>query len=368
LFSSDGHVHASRELSELQQLEQHLTQQGLLATVTAQTMAGCRQLQYRSAIPRSVSLIIPTGYQLGYLRCLLQSLKRYPENELLEVILVTQEEHETATRNATGDIGLPVPLHLVTTPTGPYRHGLALNAGAAMAQGEVLLFADDDTEVIQRHWLSSLTAYCDQADVACMAPRLVLQIGDKPTLQSGPMTLGIGDWAGSYNGERRLLEEQGVFSRLQVSQDVATVAGHFFLLRRSHWQQLEGFDTESRHTFTTVHDFCIRAHQQGLRHVWTPVSSVLHQGGKTLEALAREPGKMYEVQASALKEKQSFLQQWIQFIARDARYNRHLSLQTPYDVEANLVIDWMTNPQRPARPCWPSPYPVDRGNTGWLNP
>ncbi|WP_084461329.1 glycosyltransferase [Curvibacter gracilis] len=354
LFSSDGHVSASRELIELQQLEQHLTQRGLHATVTAQAIAGCRLLQYRSETPRGVSMIIPTGYQLGYLRCLLQSLKTYQEDELLEVILVTQADHEVATRNATADIGLPVPLHLITTPAGPYNHGLALNAGAATAKGDVLLFADDDTEAIQRHWLSQLTAYYDQPDVACVAPRLVLQIGDKPTLQSGPMSLGITDWAGSYNGERRLLEEQGVFSRLQTSQDVATVAGHFFLLRRDCWQQLGGFDTESRHTFTTVHDFCIRASQQGQRHVWTPVSSVLHQGGKTLEALAREPGRMYEIQASALKEKQSFMQRWIQFIASDGRYNRHLSLQTPYDVEANLVIDWMsTRKDRPTVLAFP---------------
>jgi CTP:molybdopterin cytidylyltransferase MocA len=170
---------------------------------------------------------VPTGYQLGYLRCLLESLQRYAEAELHEVILVSQPEHEAAVRQATASLGLPLPLRCVSTPAGPYRHGLALNTGAAVASGDVLLFADDDTEAIQRQWLSTLTAYFEQMDVGCVAPRLVLQIGDTPTLQSGPMSLGIGDWASSYNGERRLLDEQGVFSRLQTSQDVATVAGHF---------------------------------------------------------------------------------------------------------------------------------------------
>lgn len=343
LLKSDGHVSPARELAELQQLQAHLSSHGLPARVQAQKIAGCRQLDYQGAKPRRVSVIIPTGYQLGYLRCLLSSLQLYAEPELHEIILVTQPEHEAAAHNAATSVTLPVPLHIVSTPAGPYRHGLALNTGAAVATGDVLLFADDDTEAIQRPWLSSLTAYLDQADVGCVAPRLVLQIGDKPTLQSGPMTLGIGDWAASYNGERRLLDEQGVFSRLQTSQDVSTVAGHFFLLPRSLWQQLGGFDTDACHTFTTVHDFCVRASQLGRRHIWTPVSSVLHQGGKTVEALGREAGRAYEIKSAALREKQSFLTRWVKHIAHDRGYNRHLSLQTPYDVEADLVVDWMSS-------------------------
>ena len=343
LLKSDGLVSPARELAELQQLQAHLDRQALPARVQAQKTAGCRQIEYQGAHPRRVSVIIPTGYQLGYLRCLLGSLQSYAEPELHEIILVTQPEHEAAAHHAATSVNLTTPLRIVCTPVGPYQHGLALNTGAAAATGDVLLFADDDTEAIQRPWLSSLTAYLDQADVACVAPRLVLQVGDKPTLQSGPMTLGIGDWAACYNGERRLLDEQGVFSRLQTSQDVSTVAGHFFLLERALWQQLGGFDTGDCHTFTTVHDFCIRASQAGRRHVWTPVSSVLHQGGKTVEALGREAGRSYEIKSAALREKQSFLTRWVQQIAHDRSYNRHLSLQNPYDVEADLVVDWMSS-------------------------
>lgn len=343
LFKSDGHVSPARELSELQQLQTYLNEHALRGRVQAQKTAGCRQIDYQSEKPKQVSVVIPTGYQLGYLRCLLSSLQLYAEPELHEIILVTQPEHEAAVHNAASSITLPVPLHIVSTPTGPYQHGLALNTGAAMATGDVLLFADDDTEAIQRPWLSSLTAYLDQSDVGCVAPRLVLQVGDKPTVQGGPMTLGIGDWAASYNGERRLIDEQGVFSRLQTSQDVSTVAGHFFLMGRALWQQLGGFNTDDCHTFTTVHDFCIRASQAGRRHVWTPISSVLHQGGKTVEALSREASRSYEIKTAALREKQSFLSRWVRHIAHDRGYNRHLSLQTPYDVEADLVVDWMSS-------------------------
>ncbi|MDD0840110.1 glycosyltransferase [Curvibacter sp. HBC61] len=340
LLQSSGHIDSAREAAELGLLQAALQRHQLPAVVQAQKIAGCRQIEYQSTAPRRVSLIVPSGHQLGYLRCLLGSLQSYVETQLCEVIVVSQPEQADAVQRAAGSVPLPVPLRFATTPPGPYNHALALNTGAALAEGDVLLFADDDTEVIQRHWLHPLSAYLDQADVGCVAPRLVLQVGDKPQLQTGPMVLGAGDWARSYTGERSLLDEQGVFSRLQTSQDAATVAGHFFLVSRALWHSLGGFDTQACHTFTTVHDFCLRASQAGRRHIWTPIASVLHHGGKTIEALGREPGRTFEIKSAALREKQAFLARWVKTIARDGRYNRHLSLQTPYDVEADLVIDW----------------------------
>lgn len=359
LYQSSGHVSTHSEAQEMIGLQAHLQQRQLRADILAHKVAGCRQLSYHAAQPRPVSVIIPTGYQLGYLRCLLNSLQRYAAEDLHEIILVTQAQHESSVRMATADMCLTAPLRLVVTPDGPYRHGLALNTGAAAATGETLLFADDDTEAIQRDSLPSLTAYLDQADVGCVAPRLVLQIGDRPTLQSGPMVLGIGNWASSYNGEQHLLEEQGVFGRLQTSQDVPTVAGHFFVLRREVWAAVGGFDSETCHTFTTVHDFCIRAGNLGLRHIWTPVSHVLHQGGKTIEALSRQLGRTYELKSEALHEKQAFLGRWMQHIAADRSYNRHLSLQKPYDVDPDIVVDWMTN--RKDRPTVLA-FPISSGS------
>jgi len=359
LYESSGQVSTQREVGEMSYLQHHLRDLRTPATVLAHQIAGCRQLIYHSAQRRTVSIIIPTGQQLGYLRCLLESLKTFAAGHYDEVILVTQARHEAGLRTVTEDINLPSSVHVVVTPDGPYRHAEALNAGAQAARSDLLLFADDDTEAIQRDFLPSLVAYFDQPDVACVAPRLVLQMGDSPKLQSGPMVLGIGNWASSYNGEQQLMDEQGVFARLQTSQDVPTVAGHFFLLRREQWASLGGFDTEECHTFTTVHDLCIRLTQRGLRHVWTPISSVLHQGGKTLNALHHDPGASFEIKSNALREREAYLRRWVKHIASDRSYSRHLSLHTAYDVDQDMVVDWMTT--RKDRPTAIA-FPISSGS------
>lgn len=328
------------ETEELAQLQAVLAEQQLQAQVQPGATWGSRLIEYRPQVQRTVSVVVPTGHQLGYLQCLLRSLVAYQGPELTEVVLVTQPAQHNAVQRAVAELELTLPVQIVTTPDGPYNHGAALNAGAQAAQGELLLFADDDTECLHEHWLRSLCGYMDQADIACVAPRLTLQIGKEAKLVGGPMIAGLANSAAPYLGERQLLEEQGCYSRLQTAQDVPAVAGHCFLTRRSVWQALGGFDATTFRLTRTVLDYCLRASQQDYRHVWTPVSNVLHQGGKTLALVSREPTTALQFQATVIAEQQQFLARWGQTLARDGLYNRHLSLLRPYDIETDIVIDW----------------------------
>lgn len=328
------------ETEELAQLQAVLTEQQLKAYVQPGATWGSRLIEYRPQTQRTVSVVVPTGHQLGYMQCLLRSLVAYQGPELAEVVLVTQTAQHDTVRRAVAELELALPVQIVTTPDGPYNHGAALNAGAQAAQSELLLFADDDTECLHEHWLRSLCGYMDQADIACVAPRLTLQIGKEAKLVGGPMIAGVANSAAPYLGERQLLEEQGCYSRLQTAQDVPAVAGHCFLTRRSVWQTLGGFDATTFSLTRTVLDYCLRASQQHYRHVWTPVSNVLHQGGKTLALVSREPTTALQFQATVIAEQQQFLARWGQTLAKDGLYNRHLSLLRPYDIETDIVIDW----------------------------
>jgi len=349
LVHTDGNIPADREAHEIDCVQQTLKAQGLKTTVQPGKTLGAWQLEYHSPTARSVSVIIPTGYQLGYLQCLLQSMRSYPDAQVSEAILVVQPANIDATQRLLSDIDTPMPVRVISANgDGAYNHAAALNAGAAAATGELLLVLDDDTEWIQDHWLSTLTAYFDQPDIGCVAPRLVLHVGDNAMLQSGPLTPNITSLLMPYLGERQLLDEQGVFSRLQTSQDVMAVSGNCFVLRKSLWTELNGFDEEKLNLLSPVQDFCLRALPLGLRHVWTPVSNVLHHGGKTVAALQREPAYAVQWQAALLNERQALLERWGEAITSNGLYNRHLSLLKPHDIETDIVIDW--NPRRADRP------------------
>ena len=304
--------------------------------------------EYRAADAACVSVVVPTGIQTGYLRSLVESLHRYPQKNLLELILVCSPDQVSEVEYALSSVEVNLPLRIVEIVQESYSHSVALNAGVAEAKGEFILVCDDDTELILEDTVALLQGIAAQPDVGCVAPRLLSNRGAEARITGGPLVLGIQGCAGAYNGESGLLEECGVQSRLQLTQDVGAVAGHFYMFRQTDWQAVGGFDTETFGFWFTTLDFCLRLSLQGKRHVWTPLASVMHQGGRTVTTMLGDTRMRLKYADWELSEKNALLAKWSKQLANDPNYNRHLSLTTPFDIESCIVVDWQ--PRRKDRP------------------
>lgn len=302
---------------------------------------------YENTAPSSVTLVVSTGTQTGYLSSLLSSVLRYKAPNLREVILVCTSAQQSEVEGAVSSFALPA-MKIVILDQTPYNHSAALNAGIAQASCDVVLVADDDTEVLHEKWLEPMLGVLAQSDVGCVAPRLVASGAADPKVVGGPMILGVNGIAASYVGESQGLGEAGVYSRLQLTQDVSAVAGHFFLTKRTDWQTLGGFDEITFNLFHAVLDYSLRLCALGKRHVWTPLTNVMHQGGKTIEQQRRDISRKIVLANQEVNERQALHARWAKALANDPCYNRHLSLLTPFDVESDIVVDWQ--PQRHDRP------------------
>ena len=348
LSHTTGSLDQESENQEYLAVSRLLTAGGLAERVTPLARLGTWLVEYKADASATVSLVIPTGLQTGYLRSLFESLKRYPQSQLIEIILVTAPDQVAEVEYALSDVLPEIPLRVLELAQPEYCHGLALNTGIAQAKGAYVLVCDDDTEMLHANWLTALLGIGSQSDVGCVAPRLMANRGEDARVVGGPMVLGMQGAAAPYNGEEGRLDEAGVYSRLHLTQDVGTVAGHCFLFARAHWGAVGGFDEADFGLWFTVLDFCLRLSQMGKRHVWTPVSNVLHQGGRTVATLTRNTRAKLRLADRELDEKDALLRRWAPQLARDACYNRHLSLLTPFDVEELVVIDWQ--PKRRERP------------------
>jgi glycosyltransferase involved in cell wall biosynthesis len=304
-------------------------------------------VEYVAPEQTRVSLVMATGLQTGYLRSFLLALKRYPEPSLVDIVLVCQPVQAAEVSFVCDDFPA-LQIQIIEFEQAQYNHGAALNKGIEFAQGDFVLIADDDTEPVHADWLKLLLSYFAQSDVACVAPRLVASRDKDPKLVGGPMFLGICGVMAAYVGEEQRLDEIGVYSRLQLAQDVSAVAGHFFVLRKSDWVRVNGFDSQTFGLYFTVLDFCLRLSQLGRRHVWTPLAGVMHHGGKTFESLRRDIRQQLALAQREIQERESLLERWAPQLAKDPNYNRHLSFAIPFDIEADIVVDWQ--PRRHDRP------------------
>ena len=348
LSHGQGQFDQALENQEYLAASQLLLADGLCSRVQPLERWGTWLPAYAARAEADVSLVVPTGLQPGYLRSLIESLTLFPQPQLREVVLVLAPGQVAEVRYALSDVMPSIPVHFVELQQDEYKHGPALNAGIACASSAYILVCDDDTEMLHSNWLEPLLGLAGQADVGCVSPRLMAHRGPDARVVGGPLVLGINGSAAPYNGDEGRLEEAGLYSRLQLAQDVGSVAGHCFLFARAHWQAVGGFNEKEFALWNPVLDFCLRLGQTGLRHVWTPASSVLHQGGKSVAVLTRDGRTRFRLADRELEEKDALLRTWAARLARDGCYNRHLSLVTPFDVESIVVVDWQ--PKRHERP------------------
>lgn len=341
-------VHGSGQLSDTQlaaeqaQVQAHLARLQLKADVQPGSQRGLRLIAYAADAQR-VSMVVPCATQTGYLGCLLQSMATHFSPLLHEVLVVADHDFAERVQQAVNEATVPFGVRVVAIANQPYSHARALNAGASQATGNVLLFADDDTEVVHSGWLEPLCGLFAQGDVAGVAPRLLRPGSPDPVICAGPVFLGLGGLMTAYCGEAGNVLESGPYGRMQAAQDVSAFASHFFLVNARHFKLLGGFDEATFPLVLPVVDFALRANAKGLRHVWSPQVSVLHQGGKTLEEQKRLPENVLAMHQSELRERRSLVARWTQALGSDPCYNRNLSLAHPFDLEQDIVIDWQTS-------------------------
>ena len=76
-------------------------------------------------------------------------------------------------------------------------------------------------------------------------------------------------------------------------RDVEQPAGAFLMIRRSVWQELNGFDERFYPLWFEDVDFCWRSRQKGYRMCYTPNAVAKHTGGHSLAKISLENRQLY---------------------------------------------------------------------------
>lgn len=144
------------------------------------------------------------------------------------------------------------------------------NLAAREAQGEYLVFLNDDTEV-QPDWLEALVEVADrEADVGAVGSRMLNPDG---TLQeagsviwSDGLTTAVG------------LGLPGDSPRYGYLRQVDYVSACSLLVRRETFERLGGFDERFFPGYNEDVDLCLGIHRLGQRVIYQPRSLVVHRG------------------------------------------------------------------------------------------
>lgn len=222
-----------------------------------------------------VSIVVPTRDKVHLLRSCLRSLETLTAYNNYEVLLVDTGSVEDATWAFYEELRQHPRFRLLKW-TRPFNFSAVCNWGAAQATGDVLLFLNNDIEIVEPDWLANMLGWALRPEVGAVGARLVRPDG---SLQHAGIVLGL---AGICNHVFDSLPASActLFGATDWHRNYQAVTGACLMLRRELFLAVGGFD-ELYHVAYSDVELCLRVQSAGYRNVFTPFATLVHHESAT---------------------------------------------------------------------------------------
>jgi len=307
-------------------LAEHLARVGLKGNVYDSIVLGTYKICYEIENKPLISIIIPNkdnGEDL--LKCINSILEKssYINYEFIIVennskIKETFELYERFKEN---------PKITILNWNNPFNYSKINNYAEKYAKGEVLLFLNNDTEVINEDWLERMLEYAQRADVGVVGAKLYYPDN---TVQHAGVILGMGGIAAHIhaNFNRR---DYGYMCRLIAVQNMSAVTAACIMMKKAVFEEVGGFDENYPLVFGDV-DLCLKVREKGYLNIWTNYAELYHSESKT-----RGYENTREKKQRFSKEVEYFKSKWSEQLAKgDPYYNPNFTLEkADYSIRTN---------------------------------
>ncbi len=274
-----GEIPASQTAPEVRGAEErdaeaalaaHLTRVGVEARIAPDVEAGGgRTVRYALAGNPLISIVIPNKDCVPFLVRCLTSIAELSTYRNFEIVIVENNSEDPLTFELYDAIGGP--RVRIARYEGPFNFSAIANLGAREAKGDILLFLNNDTEVLEPRWLELLAGPLQRPDVGAVGARLLypdslLQHGGAIVQAEGPLHIELFTPT-TYPAYLAL-------SRYHTHQ-LTAVTGACLATPRRIFEALGGFDERMPVTANDV-QYCVSVREAGLGVVMEPRAVLRH--------------------------------------------------------------------------------------------
>lgn len=237
---------------------------------------GVNPPRWKVSPPRKVSIIIPSRDKADLLGACLEKLFALTDYPDYEVIVVDTNSVEPSTFALYERYQSENRFRLIHYAKVDFNFSRACNLGAAQASGSLLLFLNNDTEVLHDDWLSLMGQWFSDASVGIVGPKLLYPDGK---VQHAGVILGL---SGLVNHIFQGCEENSetIFGSDRWYRNYLAVTGACLMISRPVFTEIGGFNEAYQLNFSDV-EFCLRVYQHGYQVIYTPDVRLLHREAQT---------------------------------------------------------------------------------------
>jgi glycosyltransferase involved in cell wall biosynthesis len=300
------------ELAARRALADFVRATGRDATVEPGPVPGYHRIRHALRGEPRVSVVIPSagrpttvrGRPTYFVQHCVESIRSRTTYGRYEILVVDNDDLAPDLARRLDDLGV---VRVPYLADGQFNLAAKMNLGAAKADGDQLVFLNDDTEVISPDWLECLLEFAQQPEIGAVGAKLLFPDG---RLQHVGVTLLEGRPGHPFYGYPGC--SPGYFCGALVPRNYSAVTGACVMTRAEVFHAVGGFD-ESFHLHYNDVDFCLKVVAAGHRIVWTPYARLYH-----FESASKETIVPTELAA--------FLAKWGDRIPLDPYYHPHLTM------------------------------------------
>jgi GT2 family glycosyltransferase len=226
---------------------------------------------YPSASPL-VSVIIPTKDKKELLEVCVNGLVNKTNYKNLEIIIIDNGSTDQEAIEYLRTLPKTISYVKVIRDDGPFNFSRLNNRAAREAKGELLLFLNNDIEVVEPEWLTEMVSLAVRPDTGAVGAKLLYPDG---RIQHAGVILGIGGVAG-HSHKYFQGSDPGYFKRNILRHSVSAVTAACLLIKAELFHKVNGFDEKHLAVAFNDVDFCLKVRELGFRNIYTPYATLLH--------------------------------------------------------------------------------------------
>ena len=296
-------------------LEDRARRTGGLDSVRPTAFAGSFHLRRPLTERPVVSIVIPTagrdsavrGRTVDLLAACLASIRERSTYDNIEIVAVDNGDLRPATKDALERFGA----RTVTWDQPVFNVAAKMNLGARAAKGAVLVFLNDDIDVISPDWIEAMLALLQIPGVGAVGPKLLFETGE---LQHVGVT--VIDATPDHPRRSYPREDPGHFFSTAGNRNYLAVTGACVMVRRADFEAIQGFDEGFAINYNDV-DLCLRLRERGLRSVYCAEVELYHYESRNRARTVAED------------EQARFRARWAEAIPRDPYYSEWFEALPP---------------------------------------
>jgi GT2 family glycosyltransferase len=245
------------------------------------------RLKYKVNNEPLASIIIPYKDRPELLKNLIESIAQKTSYKKYEIILVSNNSISEETISLQDNYAKKTNFTLVIC-NDPFNYSHLNNIGRSYAKGQLLVFLNNDMEVINNGWLEELVGVATQNDVGIVGGLLLYPNNQ---IQHAGIVMGMGGMAG-HPFRNRLENEWTPFGLPDWPRDYIAVTGACMAIRTTLFDKAGGFDEGFVMCGSDV-SLCIKVCEMGYRNIFWPYAKLMHHESLSVESYSKAPARDY---------------------------------------------------------------------------